>query len=250
MECQCLSKEELVFMRKIGKIAARFFRCLEKFIKPGISTKEIEDYFLRFMENYPQVRPAFKGYLGFPAALCVSINEELIHGIPSYKKKIKEGDLVSVDLGMESKGLFIDATVTYPVGKISKLGNRLLKVGKVALSLGIDKVRAGLKVGDIGFAIQNYVEREGFSVVRKFVGHGIGRDLHLPPEVPNFGEQGRGEVLKEGMVLAIEPMITAGGFDVEISSDGWTVKTKDNSLNCHFEHTVAVTQHGPWVLTA
>jgi len=244
-----LSDDELILMRKLGEIASKFLRELKKFIHPNITTQEIEDYFLLFLKDYPDVKPAFKGYQGFPASLCVSVNEEVIHGIPSKKRVIKEGDLVSVDLGMERDGLFIDTTMTYPVGKTSKLGRRLIKIGKLALREGIKKVKLGLRIGDISYAIQNFVEKRGFSVVREFVGHGIGRKLHLPPAVPNFGEKGQGEVLKRGMVLAIEPMITAGSFEVEVLNDGWTVRTKDNSLSCHFEHTVAVTKRGPWVLT-
>lgn len=235
-------------MRKSGRAAACILKKLKRRIKPGISTKDIEIYFDRSLERYPEMDAAFKGFSGYPSSICVSVNEEVIHGIPSVRE-IREGDLVSVDLGIEYKGLFVDTAYTYLIGKASLLQKQLRKVTFLALFEGIKKAKVGAKIGDIGYAIQSFVEKYGFSVVRKFVGHGIGRDLHLSPEVPNFGKQGEGEELREGMVLAIEPMVSAGGFEVEVLADGWTVKTKDNALSAHFEHTVAITKRGPKILT-
>ncbi|HIE36427.1 MAG TPA: type I methionyl aminopeptidase [Candidatus Omnitrophica bacterium] len=246
---QKLSFEELKIMREAGKVISYILKKLKDIVKPGINTKNIEDSFDRIIEKYKGMEPAFKGFRGFPASLCVSVNEEVIHGIPG-QRRVNNGDVVSVDLGIKYKGLFVDAAYTYLVGKVSGLAKNLVKTTWRALYGGIKKVKPGSFVGDIGFAIQNFVERKGYSVIRKFVGHGIGKELHLPPEVPNFGKNGEGEPIVEGMVLAIEPMVVAGSSEVEILSDGWTVKTKDNSLSAHFEHTVAVTKKGVWILTA
>lgn len=243
-----LTKEEMKVMRKSGRVAAYILKKLGRMIKPGISTRDIEVYFDHNLERYPEMDAAFKGFNGYPASLCVSVNEEVIHGIPS-DRKIKEGDMVSVDLGIEYKGLFVDTACTYLIGKTSLLQKQLRKVTFLALFEGIKKAKVGATIGDIGYTIQNFVENYGFSVIRKFVGHGIGRDLHLSPEVPNFGKQGEGEELREGMVLAIEPMVSAGNFEVEVLADGWTAKTKDNALTAHFEHTVAITNRGPKILT-
>ena len=244
-----LSYEEILTMRKAGKIASLALKSLGKTIKPGISTKEIELCFDDFLKKFPSMKSAFYGYNSYPASLCISRNEEIIHGIPDRKTIIKKGDLVSIDLGIEHKGVFVDCAHTYIVGGGSTLAKELVRVGVEALRKGIKKAKVGLRVGDVSAAIQKTVEAQGFSVIRKFVGHGIGRALHCYPEVPNFGYPGEGEPLKEGMVLAIEPMISSGAFDVEVLDDGWTAKTKDNSLSSHFEHTVAITKKGPWVLT-
>lgn len=244
-----LSYEELIMMRRAGRIARRIIKHLGKIIKPGITTKDIEIFFDRILEKFPGMSSAFKGYKGYPASLCVSVNEEVIHGIPSEEKVIKSRDLVSVDIGIKYKGLFVDTAYTYFVGKPSTLGKKIVKVCKTALREGIKKIRVGARVGDVSSAIQKVVENNGFSVIRSFFGHGIGRALHCEPAVPNFGQENTGEVLKEGMVLAVEPMISSGRFEVEILRDGWTAKTMDNSLSCHFEHTVAVTKRGPWILT-
>ncbi|MCM8823185.1 MAG: type I methionyl aminopeptidase, partial [Candidatus Omnitrophica bacterium] len=218
----------------------------------GITTLELD----RIAEEYiikHGAKPAFKGEgIGknkFQHSICVSINEEIIHGIPKKDKFIKQGDIVSVDLGLKYKGLFVDCAYTYPVGRISSEAKKLIRVCWQALKEGIKRARVGFRIGDIGFAIQNYVEKNGFSVIRKFVGHGIGKALHCYPEVPNFGRRGEGELLTEGMVIAIEPMISYGSSDVVILDDGWTAKTRDDSLSCHFEHTVAITSRGPWVIT-
>lgn len=244
-----LSRQDLIIMRKAGKVAAAILKRLKCFIKPGLSTKEVEEFFEREISKYPGMEAAFKGFMGYPASCCVSVNEEIIHGIPS-QKIIRDGDLVSVDLGIKYKGLFVDTAYTYIIGKVSPLAKRLVKTTRKSLKKGISRMIAGRKVGDVSSAIQKQVEKNGFSVIRRFVGHGIGRGLHLPPEVPNFGEESKGKELYVGCVIAIEPMVSAGDSEVDISSDGWTAKTKDNSLAAHFEHTIAITKKGPWVLTA
>lgn len=243
-----LSRQDLIIMRKTGKVAAAILKRLKGFIKPGISTKGIEEFFEREISKYPGMAAAFKGFMGYPASCCVSINEEIIHGIPS-QKIVRDGDLVSVDLGIKYKGLFVDTAYTYMIGKVSPLARRLVKTTRKSLKKGISRMMAGGKVGDVSSAIQKQVEKNGFSVIRRFVGHGIGRGLHLPPEVPNFGEESKGKELYVGCAIAIEPMVSAGDFDVDISNNGWTAKTKDNSLAAHFEHTIAITKKGPWILT-
>jgi methionyl aminopeptidase len=243
-----LAYEEMLTMRKAGKIASYILRRLKKIIRPGITAKNIEQFFVETIKKYSGMESAFLGFNGYPAHLCVSINEEIIHGIPT-SRIVKEGDVVSVDLGIKYKGLFIDTAYTYLVGKVNSLAKKLVNITFRALYEGIKKAKIGAKIGDIGYAIQHFVEKNGFSVIRRFVGHGIGRDLHLPPEVPNFGERGKGEDIREGYVLAIEPMVSAGSYEVEILDNGWTAKTKDNSLSAHFEHTVAITKKGAWILT-
>ena len=243
-----LSRQELIIMRKAGRVAAAVLKKLKGFIKPGKSTKNIEEFFEKEISRYPGMEAAFKGFMGYPASCCVSVNEEIIHGIPS-QRKVKEGDLVSVDLGIKYKGLFVDTAHTYIIGKATPLAKRLVKITKESLKAGIKRIKAGKKVGDVSSAVQEYVEKNGFSVIRKFVGHGIGRSLHLPPEVPNFGEKGKGEELLINNVIAVEPMVSAGDFKVDVLSDDWTAKTRDNSLAAHFEHTIAITKEGPWVLT-
>ena len=246
---EALTSSDLLTMRNAGKVAARALTKLKRFIKAGITTKDIENYFDKELAAYPGMKPAFKGYHGYPSSVCVSVNDEVIHGIPSQKRKIEDGDLVSVDLGIEYQGLFVDTAYTYMVGKVSKEAKQLVKTTYKALYEGIKQAKVGAKVGDISSAVQSYAESHGCSVIRKFVGHGIGRKLHLPPEVPNFGNAGQSQTLEETMVLAIEPMVSAGNFDVEVLDDGWTAKTTDNSLSAHFEHTVAITNKGPWILT-
>ena len=243
-----LSRQELILMRKAGRVAAASLKKLKGFIKPGISTKEIEEFFEKEINRYPGMEAAFKGFRGYPASCCVSINEEIIHGIPS-QRKVEEGDLVSVDLGIKYKGLFVDTAYTYSIGKVTPLAKRLVKVTKKSLKAGIKQIKAGKKVGDVSSAVQEYVEKNGFSVIRRFVGHGIGRSLHLPPEVPNFGEEGKGKELYIGSAIAVEPMVSAGDFNADVLDDGWTAKTSDNSLAAHFEHTIAITKEGSWVLT-
>jgi methionyl aminopeptidase len=244
-----LERNDFLTMHEAGKVACRILQSLKKFIKPGISTKDIEVFFDNYLKGYPEMSAAFKGFSGYPASLCVSVNEEVIHGIPSFDKLIKDGDVVSVDLGIEYKTLFVDTAYTYLVGKTSPQAKKLVKITHEALHKGIARAIPGSKIGDVGSAIQEFIEKNGFSVVRKFVGHGIGKDLHLRPEVPNFGKKGEGEIIEEGTALAIEPMVCAGSYDVEIAKDGWTALTKDGSLAAHFEHTVAITKRGPWILT-
>jgi methionyl aminopeptidase len=244
-----LSYDEMVIMKKAGTFAARILTQVKKMMKPGLSTKDVELFFDNVLKEHPDMQPAFKGYNNYPASLCVSVNEEIIHGVPSSKRVFKSGDLVSVDLGIKHQGLFVDTAFTYTIGNSTPLARKLIGVCRGALREAVKRVKVGSRIGDISSAVQTFVEQHGFSVIRNFVGHGIGRVLHCYPEVPNFGEKNTGEVLREGMVLAIEPMISSGSYEVEILSDGWTAKTKDNSLSCHFEHTVAVTKRGAWVLT-
>lgn len=241
------SPDEIEKMRKSSLVVAEILAAVRVAVWPGITTIELE----RLCEEYlkkRKVRPAFKGYKGYPYCLCTSVNEEVVHGMPS-KRVLKEGDILSVDVGIECGGYYGDAAITIPVGKISDDADRLVKVAETSLSLAIEKAVIGNRLFDISYAVQNYVEGNGFSVVRAFVGHGIGRELHEPPQVPNFGTPDKGVRLKAGMVLAIEPMINAGGSDVVIMEDGWTAVTKDGSLSAHFEHTVAITEKGPYVLS-
>lgn len=242
------NSEELEKIRKSCQIVARVIEELKTFLKEGLTTKQIE----LFIENLiikMKGLPAFKGYRGYPASACISLNEQVVHGIPSDKVFIKEGDIVSVDVGVIYDGFYGDAAYTYPVGKISEEAKRLLRVTEEALYKGIGQAKAGKRVGDISSAIQKHVESNGFSVVRAFVGHGVGRLLHEEPQIPNFGKEGIGPKLRKGMTLAIEPMVNAGTYEVKILSDGWTAVTKDGSLSAHFEHTVVVTDNEPEILT-
>ncbi|MCM8787596.1 MAG: type I methionyl aminopeptidase [Candidatus Omnitrophica bacterium] len=246
---ELLTYKDLLLMRQAGKVAGKFLKELKTIIRPGLSTKDIEIFFEKTLSNYPDMKPAFKDFCGYPATLCVSVNEEIIHGIPTTNKFLKEGDIVSVDLGITYKGLFVDVAYTYFLNPISKITLNLIRTTYKALQKAISAIKIGRHIGDIGFTIEKFVEKNGFSVVKKFVGHGIGRALHCQPAVPNFGIRDSGHQLVEGMVLAIEPMVVVGSNEIEILDDGWTVKTKDNSLSAHFEHTVAVTKEGGWVLT-
>jgi methionyl aminopeptidase len=216
-------------------------------IEPGISTKEL-DAFAEKKTRDMGALPAFKGYRGYPASLCTSINEEIIHGIPS-SRRLKEGDILSLDFGVVCDGYYGDAAVTYPVGEASSEAMRLIDTAEKAFFEGFAKIREGRRISDISHAIQKFVEGKGFSVIRAFVGHGIGLSLHEEPQIPNFGPPGHGPKIKEGMVLAIEPMIAAGDWDIEIKDDNWTAVTKDRSLSSHYEHTVAFTQQGAEILS-
>lgn len=241
------SPEEIKKMSRACVIVAEALKALEEMVKPGISTKEIE----RFVEKLVLERgavPAFKGYRDYPSSVCTSVNDQVVHGIPSAMV-LNEGDIVSVDLGVYLDGFYGDAAVTLPVGRVSPLAEKLMKVTKEALGLGIEKARPRNRVSDISHAIQKHVEGNGFSVVRTFVGHGIGRSLHEEPQVPNFGESGQGPRLREGMTLAIEPMVNAGSHGVSVLDDGWTAVTVDGSLSAHYEHTVAITGNGARILT-
>lgn len=242
------SSEELKKIRKSCQIVARVIEELKIFLKEGLTTKQIE-LFIENLITKMQGFPAFKGYRGYPASACISLNEQVVHGIPSDKVFIKEGDIVSVDVGVIYDGFYGDAAYTYPVGRISEEAKRLLKVTEEALYKGIEQAKAGKRVGDISSAIQKHVESNGFSVVRAFVGHGVGRFLHEDPQIPNFGKEGMGPKLRKGMTLAIEPMVNAGTYEVKVLSDGWTAVTKDGSLSAHFEHTVVVTDNEPEILT-
>jgi methionyl aminopeptidase len=241
------SKKDLEMLKKSGQILARIMNRLEKCIMPGVATADIERLAEKLVLE-ESVLPAFKGYKGFPASICTSINEEIVHGIPG-ERKLKEGDIVSIDLGVNYKGYFSDAAVTLPVGKVNSGIKKLIEVTQGALYEGIKQARKENHLSDISCSIQNYVERNGFSVVREFVGHGIGFDLHEAPEIPNFGTPGQGAILKSGMVLAIEPMVNMGTWEAKILENGWTAVTKDGLASAHFEHTVAITDQGPQILT-
>jgi methionyl aminopeptidase len=234
-------------MRAAGKIVAEILSKLKNEIQPGITTLYLDSISSKLALEFGSV-PAFKGYNGYPFSLCCSVNEQVVHGLPS-KRKLKSGDIVSIDFGVVYNGFYGDAAITVPVGRPSAEAERLIQVTERALDLAIEKAQPGNRLLDISFEIQNYVESHGFSVVKDFVGHGIGKNLHESPQVPNFGHPGRGIVLKEGLVLAIEPMINEKEAAVRILNDGWTAVTKDGGLSAHFEHTVAITSNGPVILT-
>jgi methionyl aminopeptidase len=236
-------------MRRAGLVLVEAMRlCQDEVVRPGVSTLEI-DQEVEALIRKRGARPAFKGYRGYPATVCVSINEEVVHGIPAAHRRLKEGDIVGLDFGAIVEGFHADAAITVPIGEIPPGVQRLLDVTREALDLAIDQVRPGKRIGDVSAAVQRHAEGAGFGVVRAFVGHGIGRDLHEDPQVPNFGEPGKGVLLRPGMVLAIEPMVTMGHWAVRVLDDRWTAVTEDGSLAAHFEHTVAVTEAGPDVLT-
>lgn len=240
--------QEIKKLRQGGQILAKIIREVIRQIKPGISIFELDQLAEELIKKAGG-RPSFKGFEGYPTAACISINEEVVHAIPRKEKILKEGDIVGVDIGLEYEGLYTDMARTVAVGRISKKTNRLLKVTQKALAIGIKQVKPGQTTGDIGQAIQHYVEKHGFSVVRSLVGHGVGHQVHEEPRLPNFGRKGEGEVLKEGMVLALEPMVNVGGSDVITKEDKWTIITADGSLSAHFEDTVAVTRQGAEILT-
>lgn len=242
------SSEEIKKIRKSCQIVAEALEALKTYIKEGLTTKDVESFIEKIIIKRGGIS-AFKGYRGYPSSVCVSVNEQVVHGIPSVRQVIKEGDIVSVDVGVILDGFYGDGAYTYAVGKISNEAERLLKVTEESLYIGIEQAVVGKRIGDISKAIQSHVELNGFSVVRAFVGHGIGRSLHEDPQVPNFGTEGTGPRLKAGMTLAIEPMVNAGTFDVRVLEDGWTVVTKDGSLSAHFEHTIAITEDRPEILT-
>lgn len=242
------SYRELKIMKKAGLVAANTTRILREAIAPGVRTRDLDIIAEDYMRKHGAY-PAFKGYRGFPASICTSINDQVVHGIPG-DRKLKEGDIISIDLGAILDGFYSDTAFTVGVGEISEEAKRLLAVTEESLWAGIRQARPGRRLGDISNAIQSYVEAHGFSVVRDFVGHGIGRQMHEEPQVPNFGVSGSGPVLRPGMTLAIEPMVNAGGYEVIVAPDNWTVFTSDGSLSAHFEHTVAITADGPVVLTS
>ncbi|PWT87939.1 MAG: type I methionyl aminopeptidase [Acidobacteria bacterium] len=241
------SGDEIAKIRKASQIVAKTLDILGRHVAPGISTRELDTIAETEIRKAGAV-PAFKGYRGFPATLCVSVNEEIVHGIPSGKR-LKEGDIVSLDLGCIWEDFYGDAAKTYFVGNVSEEAKKLTAVTEQSLHLAIQQARPGNRIGDIGHAVQSFVESYGYSVVRDFVGHGIGRNLHEDPQVPNYGKAGQGHRIKPGLVLAIEPMVCMGKPDVEILSDSWTAVTRDRSLAAHFEHSIAVTNDGPVVLS-
>ena len=234
-------------MADASRIVAEVLEEIRKSISPGVTTKDL-DVLAESYIRAKKAKPAFKGYRGYPASVCASINEQVVHGIPS-KVKLNQGDILSIDVGVNCNGFFGDAAVTLPVGNISDQAKRLLSVTESSLYAGLEKAVEGNRLSDISSTIQDSAESEGFSVVRAFVGHGIGRGLHEEPQIPNYGKPGEGPKLLEGMTLAIEPMINAGGWEVNIQADGWTAVTKDGSLSAHFEHTIAITKNGPNILT-
>ncbi|MGB9716074.1 MAG: type I methionyl aminopeptidase [Thermodesulfovibrionales bacterium] len=241
------SQEEIEKIAQACLIVARTLEAIKKMVRPGLTTLEIDNFANDFIRLHGGL-PAFKGYRGYPANICTSVNNEVIHGIPS-KRILKEGDILGIDLGVYKDGFYGDGAVTVPVGEIGPDLQKLLRVTEEALYEGIEEARIGNRVSDISHSIQKHVESNGFSVVRSFVGHGIGRELHEEPQIPNFGPPGRGPRLREGMTLAIETMVNAGGYEVFILNDGWTAVTVDGKPSAHFEHTVVVTVDGPRVLT-
>jgi methionyl aminopeptidase len=245
---QLKSKAEIEQMRRAGAIVGQVLHEIKELVRPGATTADLDAFaFSRTKEL--GAKPAFKGYHGFPATLCVSVNEEVVHGIPSKKRVLKDGDIVSIDFGVIYDGWFGDSAKTFAVGTVDPKTTKLVETTEKSLYLGIDEVRPGAHLFNIGAAIQNFVEQFGYSVVREFVGHGIGRSLHEDPQVPNFGVRGKGLLLKPGMVIAIEPMINAGKPGVKVLADGWTAVTVDQAMSAHFEHTVAVTETGYDILT-
>jgi methionyl aminopeptidase len=245
----CRSTAELQRMREAGRLVGEVLTALAALVAPGVTTADLDDAAEKRI-RMAGATPAFKGYHGYPATICASVNEEVIHGIPSGRRVLNEGDVISIDVGASLDGYYGDSAITLAVGQVSETAATLLRVTEESLYKAIERVKVGGRVSDIGHAVQQHVEAYGFSVVREFVGHGIGQRMHEEPQVPNYGEAGRGPRLTEGMVLAIEPMVNVGTPAVKVLADGWTAVTRDGSLSAHFEHTVAVTADGPWILTA
>jgi len=242
------SPAEIQIMREANQIVAETLLMLKERIAPGCTTKQLDSWAEQFARGREAI-PAFKGYHGFPGSLCVSLNEQVVHGIPTEDVILQEGDIVSIDFGVQYKGFYGDAALTIGVGVISEEKSHLLDVTRQALYLGIEATKPGNRINDISKAIQRYVEEHGLSIVRQFVGHGIGTQLHEAPEIPNFNRNGYSPRILPGMVLAIEPMVNIGGHEVEVLKDGWTVVTRDKSSSAHFEHSVAVTEDGPVILS-
>jgi methionyl aminopeptidase len=238
---------ELVYMRDAGRLVAQTHTEMKKAVRPGITTKELDSIAEDFIVSVG-ARPAFKGYNGFPATICASINEEVVHGIPGLRK-LESGDIISIDIGAVINGFFGDSAVTLPVGEVTSEAQRLLEVTEQSLQEGIKKAVVDNRLFDISHEVQAYVESNGLSVVRDYVGHGIGRNMHEDPQIPNFGKPGRGPRLQAGMTLAIEPMVNLGTYEVVTKQDNWTVVTRDGKLSAHFEHTIAITDKGPEILT-
>jgi methionyl aminopeptidase len=242
------SSQEIEKMRRAGKVVREVLELVRGKVKPGVTTFDLEKAAETRLKELG-VKAAFKGYHGYPCVLCTSVNNEVVHGIPSPKRVLKQGDIVSVDFGVVVDGYYGDSAITVPVGEIDEKAARLLQVTEASLHAGIAAIQPGATLGDVGAAVQSVVEREGFSVVRDFVGHGIGSQMHEDPQVPNYGQKGQGMKLKPGMVIAIEPMVNAGKPEVMVLDDGWTAVAKDGSMSAHFEHTVAVTADGARILT-
>ena len=242
------SPEEIDKIKRACEIVAQVFLDIEKYIKPGITTAEIDEIGEKLIISYGG-RPAFKGYRGYQYATCISVNSEVVHGIPSPKKVLAEGDIVGLDMGAINQGYYSDMARTYPVGKVSKQAKLLLKCGREALTIAIGKVRPGVRLGDVSSSIERHAKAHGYSVVKDLFGHGIGQNMHEDPLIPNYGVAGEGVELRPGMTLAIEPMLNVGGSAIITLSDGWTVVTKDRSLSAHFEDTVLVTDNGAEILT-
>jgi len=243
------SLQEIEKIGKAGRVVADVLAGVREMVRPGISTLHLDEYAEKAIRA-AGAKPAFKGYRGYPRTLCTSLNEQVIHGIPARNVVLKAGDILSIDVGAIVDGFYGDAAVTVPVGKISEAAERLIRVTEAALAAGIREARPGNRLYDISAAVQEHVEANGYSVVREFVGHGIGRSLHEDPQVPNFGERGRGIRLQPGMVLAIEPMVNMGGSKTVVTEDQWTAVTADGSLSAHCEHTIAIQDGGPLILTA
>jgi methionyl aminopeptidase len=248
MGVELKTASEIATMREAGRVVAVILRRLVEETKPGVTTGELDAIAHELIQKHG-AKPAFLGYRGYPCVLCASVNEEVVHGIPSKKRKLKEGDIIGLDFGVVVDGFYADSAYTVPVGTISDEARRLVDVTRQALERGIAQAKVGGRVQDIGGAIQAFVEEHDYEVVRDFVGHGIGRRLHEEPQVPNYGPAGQGMRLKPGMVLAIEPMVNAGTHEVEVLDDDWTAVTLDGKLSAHFEHTIAITEDGPVILT-
>lgn len=243
------NEHELQLMRNAGKVTAAVLKKMTESARPGVSTLDLDVIAEKTIRSFGAV-PLFLGYGGFPGSICASVNEEVVHGIPKKDRILKSGDIISIDTGAKLDGFCSDAAITLGVGKVSDEAQRLMDVTKKSLYKAIGLVKPGIRLGDIGNAVETYAEQQGMGVVRDYCGHGIGRTMHEEPSIPNFGRKGTGPLLEAGMVLAIEPMITAGTWRVRQLSDGWTVVTRDGSLAAHFEHTVAVTAHGSEIFTA
>ncbi len=242
------SKSELALMRQAGRIVARTLAELKQYVRPGVTTYELDQLAQRIITRHGAV-PTFKGYRGFPASICTSINHEVVHGIPSKKRVLNEGDIISIDVGATLDGWIGDAAITLPVGRITERAQRLLETTEGALWSAIAQCRAGNYLENVSGAIQDYAESRGYSVVREYVGHGVGRQMHEDPQIPNFRQGKRGPQLKPGMTLALEPMVNEGVAETRVLRDKWTVVTKDGKLSAHFEHTVAITDGEPDILT-
>ncbi|MGH7589091.1 MAG: type I methionyl aminopeptidase [Gemmatimonadota bacterium] len=243
------SAREIERMRASGRIVAEVLEAMAGTVKPGVTTAELDELAEAIIRSHPGARPAFKGYGGFPASICASVNDEVVHGIPSRQRRLEPGDIIGIDVGVLLDGYHADAARTFAVGDVSQGARELLEVTRAALQAGIEAARPGGFLGDISSAIQRVAERSGFSVVRDLVGHGIGQHLHEDPQVPNFGTPGRGLALEPGLVIAIEPMVNFGSSTVRTLDDAWTIVTVDGTLSAHFEHTVAVMDEGPEILT-